>query len=67
METCATICKIDSQSVFAVQCRGLSPGLCGNLEAWDAVGGGREAQEGRDIRIPTADPWWCKAETNRVS
>ena len=29
--------------------------LCDNLEGWDGVGDGREAQEGGDIRIPVAD------------
>ena len=43
--------------------------LCDNLEEWDAVGGGREAQEGGNIHIPTlicVDGWQkpiqhCKA------
>ena len=26
-----------------------------NLEGWDGVGGGKEAQEGGDIHIPVAD------------
>ena len=29
--------------------------LCDNLEGWDGVGGGREAQEGGDICMPVAD------------
>ena len=29
--------------------------LCDNLEGWDREGGGREVQEGGDIRIPLAD------------
>ena len=29
--------------------------LCDNLEGWDTVGGGREAQGGGDICIPMAD------------
>ena len=29
--------------------------LCDNLEEWDAVGGGREAQEGGDICITMTD------------
>ena len=27
-----------------------------NLEGWDGVGGGREVQEGGDIRAPMAEP-----------
>ena len=29
--------------------------LCDNLEGWDVLGGGKEVQEGGDIRIPVAD------------
>ena len=29
--------------------------LCDNLQGWDGVEGGREAQEGGDIYIPMAD------------
>ena len=35
METCITICKIDSQWEFAVWLRKLKQGLCINLEGWD--------------------------------
>ena len=38
--------KIDSQQEFAVWIREFKPGLCDNLEGWNGVGGGREAQEG---------------------
>ena len=31
-------------------------GLCSNPEGWDEEGGGRDVQEGEDIRIPMADP-----------
>ena len=55
METCITICKIDSQWEFAVWLRKLKQGLCVNLEGWDRQGDGREVQEGGDICIPTAD------------
>ena len=34
METCITICKIDSQWEFAVWLRKLKQGLCINLEGW---------------------------------
>ena len=29
--------------------------LCGNLEQWEGVRGGREIQEGMDMCIPIAD------------
>ena len=29
--------------------------FCDNQEEWEAVGGGREVQEGGDIYIPMAD------------
>ena len=35
---------------------------CDNGERWDGVGGGREAHEGEDIRIHTADSCCCMAE-----
>ena len=37
--------------------------LCDHLEGWDREGG-REAQEGGDIGIHTADSLCCTAETN---
>ena len=40
METCITICKIDSQGKFAVWLR-QQQGLCINLEGWDGAGDGR--------------------------
>ena len=49
METYITVCKIDSQWVFAIRLRKLKQGLCINLEGWDQVGDGREIQEGGDI------------------
>ena len=55
METCVTICKIDSQQEFAVQLRKLKQGLCISLEGWDWKGNGREVQKGGDICIPMAD------------
>ena len=55
METCITVCKIDSQQEFVVWLRKLKQGLCINLEGW----GGREkvgeVQKGGDICIPMAD------------
>ena len=49
METCITICKIDSQWESAVCLRKLKQGLCINLEGWDGKGDGREFQKGVDI------------------
>ena len=40
--------------------------LCDNLEEWDGVEDGREAQEGGDICIPMADSCECMAETNTI-
>ena len=54
METCITICKIDSQGEFAVRLRKLKQGLCINLEGWDGEGDGREVQKRGDICIPMA-------------
>ena len=55
METYITICKIDSQEVFAVCLRELKQGLCINLQGWDREEDGREAQERGDTCIPMAD------------
>ena len=55
METCITICKIDSQRVFAVWPRKLKQGLSISLEGWDGKGDGREVHKGGDICIPMAD------------
>ena len=55
METCITICKIDSQREFAVYLRDLKQGLCTNLEGWDGDGDEREVQEGGDRCILMPD------------
>ena len=55
METCITICKIDSQREFAVYLRDLKQGLCTNLKGWDGDGDEREVQEGEDICILMPD------------
>ena len=55
METYITICKIDSQWIFAVWLRKLKQGLCINLEGWDGEGHGREVPNGGNISIPMAD------------
>ena len=47
METCITICKIDSQWEYAVWIRKLKQELCINLEGCDEEGDGREFQKGR--------------------
>ena len=49
MESYITICKIDSQSEFAVWLRKLKQGLCINPEGWDGEGNVREFQKGGDI------------------
>ena len=41
-------------------------GLCDNLEGWDGMGGGREAQEGGDICTHMVDSCHCMAETNTI-
>ena len=55
METCISICKIDSQREFAVWLRKLKQGLCINLGGSDGEGDGREGQKGGDMCIPMAD------------
>ena len=40
--------------------------LCDNLEVWDGVGGGREVQEGWDIRVPMANSVWIYGRTNTI-
>ena len=32
----------------------IHPTLCDNQEKWGGVGGGREVQKGRDMRVPVA-------------
>ena len=56
--------KNRQQVAISCMAHELSPGLCGNLESWDGVGGGREVQEGGDRGIPMADSCWRMAETN---
>ena len=36
--------------------QGTQARLCDSLEGWDGVGGGQEAQEGVEIRVPMAPP-----------
>ena len=46
IETYTSICKIDSQWVFAVRLGKLKHGLYINLEGWHGEANGRELQEG---------------------
>ena len=50
-----TKCKIGTQWEFDKRFGELDPAICDNLDEWDGVGGGREAQEGGDICTPMAD------------
>ena len=45
METCITICKLDSHQEFAVWLRKLKQRLCIKLEGSDGQGHGREFQK----------------------
>ena len=54
--------KTASQWEVALHLRGLKPGLCDNLEGWDAVGGGRQPQEGGSTRMIHADAWQKPAQ-----
>ena len=59
METCITICKIDSQWEFAVWLRELKRELCDSLE-WDGLGGGRRFKRERIyvyLRLIYVDIW----------
>ena len=40
--------------------------FCDDLEGWDGVGGGREVQEGGDVRDLVADLQRCMAEANTI-
>ena len=66
METCITVCKIDSQRECAVWFRKLRQGLCINLEGWDEEGHGKEVQKGGDIFIPMADSCFGLTENNKI-
>ena len=50
----------------AAQPRELNPVLSDNLEGWDGMGDGEEAQEGRDTCIPVTDSCRCVAETSTI-
>ena len=52
VETYITRCKTESQCKSAQRTQ---TGARNNLEGWGGEGGGREVQEGRDIRMPMAD------------
>ena len=40
--------------------------LSDNLEGWDGMGDGEEAQEGWDTCIPVTDSCRCVAETSTI-
>ena len=44
--------------------QGTQTGPLWQLEGWDVVGAESKVQGRVDICIPTADSWWCMAETN---
>ena len=66
METCITVCKIDSQQVFSVCLRKLKQGLCINLEGWGGEGDGRGVQKGGDRCISMTDSRWGLIENNKI-
>ena len=66
IETYITVCKIDSQWVFAAWLRKPKQGLCNNLEGWDGEGDGREVQKGGDMCIPMADSCRGLTENNKI-
>ena len=66
LETYIAACKTDSQWEFAVWHRELKQGLCINLEKWDGVEDGREAQEGGGICMPMADSCWGLTENTKI-
>ena len=47
--------RLEKKAKIKLTHRELNPVLCDNLEGWDGVGGGREAQKGGDICIHVAD------------
>ena len=60
METCVTICEIDSQQEFAVWLRKLKQGLCINLEGWEI--GERFKREGIYVYLwPSHVDVWQKS------
>ena len=66
METCITICKIDSQWECAVSLRKLKQGLCFNLDRWDGEGDGRDVPKGGDICTPMADSCGGLTESRKI-
>ena len=55
METCITICKIDSQRVFAVWLRKFKQGLCINIRGGMGREKGRRFKREGDVCVPMAD------------
>ena len=66
METQILSIYVDGQWELAVWLKELKLGFSDNLEAWEGVGSGKEAQEGGDICVPMTDPCWCMSETNTI-
>ena len=66
MEIYNTICKIDSQWVFAVRLTELKQWLCDNLEGWDGDGDERRVWEGQDMCVPMANSSWCMTENHKI-
>ena len=66
METCITICKIESQWEFAIWLKELKLGLGNILEGWDGEEGGRDVHVEGDMGKPMADSCWCLVETNTI-
>ena len=56
----------DSQWEFAIWLRKFKQRLSVNLERWDEVGDGREAQKERDICIPMADSCRGLTDNNKI-
>lgn len=60
--------KFRNGGIFKVifQSQELSSGLCDDQHRWDRSGGGREAEEGRYVRILIVDSHPCTAEASIV-
>lgn len=53
-----TMCKVDNQWELAAWLKELKAGLCNNLEEWEGVEGGREAEEREVTCAPVANSCW---------
>ena len=61
-----TMCKTDHQWEFAARLRVTQIGALWQAEGWDEEGDGREAQEGGDMGVPTADSYCCMTEKHKI-